>query len=286
MDRALIPILLASAASAVEPEPAPLRVAVYELALQGGVDRRPGSLVTEALLAELRKHERLAVLGMSEVQAMLSHEANRQLVGCQSDESCMAEIAGALGVDALVAGSLGRVGDTHLINAKRIEVRKARVANASARSMPVADGQEFLSVVDQVAAELFPEYPLREGAVAGVNPEMVRLLNPPPLPAWVFWTTSGAGIVLTSAGAVFGVLSLAGLSERNALFERSRLTGAPVDGAVLQEKDAAIISNSLIANALFAAVGAALIGTAVEALFTDWYGYRDWRPGHPVPLRP
>ena len=261
---------------------APLRVAVYELVAQAGIDPRLAAVTTEALLAEVRKLERVSPLGMSEVQAMLSHEANRQLVGCQADEQCLAEIAGALGVEALIAGTLGRVGDTHLISVKRIDVRAARVAYASTKRMPVADGQEFLSVLDKVTEELFPEYALRAGLTRGVNPEMVKLLNPPPLPAWVFWTTAGAGILMTGIGGTFGLLSAQASADHRALQDRALETGIPANGALLVEKEAASLRHAQTANIVFIAVGAALVSATVEALFTDWYGYRDWRPGSPV----
>src|SRR5207253_3240205 len=85
------------------------RIAVYDFELSG-IDKRVGRVVTDATVAELRKLQGVSVVGMDEVRAALDMEAQKQLVGCSS-ESCVAEIAEALGVDGVVIGQLAQVGD-------------------------------------------------------------------------------------------------------------------------------------------------------------------------------
>jgi hypothetical protein len=84
-----------------------LRVAVYDLSVDG-VEPRVGRFVTDAFVAELRKLEGVSVVAMDEVRAMLTHEAQKELVGCHEGASCLSEIGDALGVDELVVGSLAR----------------------------------------------------------------------------------------------------------------------------------------------------------------------------------
>jgi hypothetical protein len=43
---------------------------------------------------------------MEEIYEMLQHEKTRHVMGCEADDACLAEIAGALGVDELVTGRL------------------------------------------------------------------------------------------------------------------------------------------------------------------------------------
>ena len=62
------------------------------------------ALFLDSLLAELRKLERVSVIGMDEVRAMLDIEAQKQALGCDDDEGCLAEIAGALGAPADIIG--------------------------------------------------------------------------------------------------------------------------------------------------------------------------------------
>jgi hypothetical protein len=94
-----------------------LRIAVKAI---DAPDPALASVLTDAVVAELRKLERLSVIGLDEVQAMLDLEAQKQLAGC-SESSCIAEIAAALGADILVVGSVNRVDDGAVFALKRLE---------------------------------------------------------------------------------------------------------------------------------------------------------------------
>ena len=45
---------------------------------------------------------------------------------CTSDTSCLVEIGGALGVDYLVSGSVGKLGDAFVIILKLMDVHEAK----------------------------------------------------------------------------------------------------------------------------------------------------------------
>ena len=87
----------------------PLRVAVYKLD-GAGMDPRVMRVVEDSLLAEVRKLQHSSAISMDEVKALLEFEADRQRTGC-SDDSCLAEIAEALGADALIVGGAPRGAD-------------------------------------------------------------------------------------------------------------------------------------------------------------------------------
>ena len=80
-----------------------------------GVDERLGKNLTQLLSLELKKFKGLSVISRDEVQTMLRFEADKQMLKCTSDTSCLVEIGGALGVDYLVSGSVGRLGDAFVI---------------------------------------------------------------------------------------------------------------------------------------------------------------------------
>jgi hypothetical protein len=61
-------------------------------------------VLESSLLPEVRKLEGVSAIGMGEIREMLSVEYQRQMMGCQADEACLAEICGALGTDELVRG--------------------------------------------------------------------------------------------------------------------------------------------------------------------------------------
>ncbi len=174
-----------SAEGDVAPSTAPLRAAVYDLKLEG-IEKNIGSVVTDSLLAEVRKLQGISAIGMDEIRDMLSHETNKQIMGCDSSEECLAEIAGALGVDVVITGSLSKVGDGHVINLRRINQEQAKVEGVFNQRLKAGSGQEFLLSVGPAIEQLFPERALRSGTERGVAKEVALRLDPPPLPPIAF----------------------------------------------------------------------------------------------------
>ncbi|MBC7794077.1 MAG: hypothetical protein H7Z43_10245, partial [Clostridia bacterium] len=65
------------------------RIAVYDFEL-AGVDPNIGAVVTDSVLAEMRKMQHVSAIGMDEIRDMLSHEVNKQFMGCEENEACLA----------------------------------------------------------------------------------------------------------------------------------------------------------------------------------------------------
>src|SRR5688572_256451 len=63
---------------------------------------------------------------------MLDAEQQKMLLGCDK-ESCMAEIAGAMGAERLVAGSVGALGAMFVVTLKLIDTKSAQVASRASR---------------------------------------------------------------------------------------------------------------------------------------------------------
>jgi hypothetical protein len=246
-----------------------LRVAVYELKIEG-VDPRVGTIVTDAIVAELRKLQRVSVVSMDEVRAMLDLEAQKQLVGC-AQESCAAEIAEALGVDGVVIGNLANVGDENVFGLRRIDQLEARTLGQVSRRLTAAGGEEFLAAVGPAIEELFPGFPLRPGFERGVAKEVALRLNPPPLPPIVFWSTAG-----TTAVVGVAALGALGLNVKTWADNSGRLENATSQRIAATDVKA---EQELIDQTFWASVvlgGGVAVGTAssvVVALFTDWKGY-------------
>ncbi len=257
-----------------------IRVAVYDFQLQG-IDQNVGAVVTASLLAEVRKLAGVAAIGMDEIRDMLSHEANMQLLGCESSESCLAEIGGALGVDEIVTGKLIKTGDEHSFSVTRLDQRRAQVAGAVNKRLKAESGQEFLAAIGPAVQELFPDRELKEGATRGVPKEMALRLDPPPLPAWSFWTTAGLASVTAAAGGVFGLLLLPSAQKD---YDDYAHLGVPanmggggqvIDGATLRSKGDDLESRALMANTLLISAGVLAVATGVMYLFTDFAGYAE-----------
>lgn len=110
-----------------------LKVAVIKLSAKGGLSQGVVDLFTEALVGDLRKRPGVAVMSEADMTAILGLERQKQMLGC-ADESCLAELGGALGVDRLITGSLGRIGGTLVVNIASLDPKKVRaVASVSER---------------------------------------------------------------------------------------------------------------------------------------------------------
>src|SRR5579863_6411872 len=102
------------------------RLAVLAIKAEG-VEATLASIVDETLTADLAKSGKYEVIGRSEIEAMAGFQTERMKLGCTGDDSCLAEIGGALGVDRLVFGSLGKAGGTFVLNTKLLEIHGARI---------------------------------------------------------------------------------------------------------------------------------------------------------------
>ncbi len=250
----------------------PLRIAVYDLELQN-VPTNIGVVVTGSILTETRKLQRVSAIGMNEVRDMLSHEATKQLLGCKESDSCLADIAGAVGVDNLVTGKLTRVEGTSVMVLRRIDQARAEVKGTVERRLKTGSGEEFLAAVGSAVADLFPEYPIREGLRRGVDKEVGLRLNPPPLPVWAFGTVAGLAGASAITGGIFGFLANSALADYKSYAQLG--TSQVISGATLVHKGNTAQQRATIANALFITSGGLVVVAAVMALFTDWHGFRD-----------
>ncbi len=246
-----------------------LRVAVYEFEANG-VDPKVARLVTDSVVSELRKLQRISVVSMDEVRAMLDLETKKQLTGC-TEASCLSEIADSLGVEGIVIGSLANVGGQDVFGMRRIDQHEAKTLGVVSQRLEGANGEEYLACVGPAVLELFPEFGLRPGQDRGVAAEVALRINPPPLPTWVFWSGIAASGALVAGGITAGVLNVA---ERASLSDYLATAGGePLEGAVFVEKNTNITNT---AGTAWALVGGAVIAgaaTSVVALFTDWNNY-------------
>ncbi len=82
-------------------------------------------VVTNYLTTELQRIPGYRILAWDDVTSMLEHQAGTQALGACDDDECLAEIGGALGVDYILAGDIGSIGDRYLMNLKLININRA-----------------------------------------------------------------------------------------------------------------------------------------------------------------
>jgi hypothetical protein len=259
-----------------------LRIAVYKTEV-GGVAPQVARIAEQALLAEVRKLQRASVLSYDEVQTMLDHEAQQQLLGC-SESSCLAEIAEALGADVLITGSLIAVDKQVQVAWKRIEPASASVTHTYTQSvlLTTADGvvtgasagaEEILSLIGPAVEQLFPDLPLRANAKRGVDPAIARRLNPPPLDPWVMQTTAVVSAVALVATGSAGVLWAVSSANLQATYDAAKSTRVSADQVIAQQQQTSISNTAFWVGVGVTVVTAAATGVLVP--FTDLAGTRE-----------
>ena len=112
-------------------EPAPVAekpgIAVMSVKSVHGVSSGMGDLVNEMILVRLKNGDRFSsVVGGSDMAAMIDLEAQKQALGC-AEESCLAELGGALGVPYMFNASIGKMGTLMVLTVKIIAVEEAKV---------------------------------------------------------------------------------------------------------------------------------------------------------------
>jgi hypothetical protein len=134
----------------------PLRIVLLPLAPLGGVPKETAQLLGDALAGELRRRAGISVLTQSDVAALLGVEKTRQMLGC-TDAGCMAEIGGALGADRVIHGSLGRVGESLVVNLSALDPRRSAAAASVSERLRGGGEEAFLDVLPAVADALLAD---------------------------------------------------------------------------------------------------------------------------------
>lgn len=260
----------ASARGAAAPA-ADTRPRIALMGVQAGEGFTPKQIVTveELLLWALQTDRRFLIVGRSDFNAILGLEAQKQVLGCGDNAACVAEIAGALGVEYVAAADIGRLGTIIIVTLKVVEVKTA-TAKARARRTAKAD-EELVATVDQVAAEALntiaetgaapsPQVPV--AAIATASPS-VPAAAAAPGPASSPATASGQGKrIATYSTLGVGVIALAvgiglGLAARS---DASDLRTKPHLAADATTLAASVNSRVRIAN--YSSVGGGVLCVA------------------------
>ncbi len=109
------------------------RIAVLGLTARGLAPDVAQS-ITDLVAREVDRSGLFETISMDDIKAMLQHAEKRMVLGCD-DTSCLVEIGGALGVELLLAGGVGKIGQTYVISLRLIDVRRAAVLNREEKTV-------------------------------------------------------------------------------------------------------------------------------------------------------
>jgi len=179
-------------------------IVALELVAVTGVKKGVARLLNEAMLSRLKGSKRFSnVLGSADFRAMLTLEQQKAALGCD-DDSCLAELGGALGVPFLFGADVGVVGGRFLLNVKILRVDEATVADR--RTTIYGSERELLEGLDAavdavILGALGPDQsapaPVAEGAKAlGSDGSKTR-------PPWLGLSTLIVGAGLSAGGWIY-----------------------------------------------------------------------------------
>jgi len=139
-----------------------IRIAVMEFASKGGVSQKQMDALGDLLANEIRAMGKYRVIGKSDIRTALDIETQKNLVGC-NDESCIAEIGGALGVRWVIVGNISKFGEKFLLNLKIMDAEKIRVVKGVSKKVEGGEGA-LIDALSIAAKELI------EGARSEIHP--------------------------------------------------------------------------------------------------------------------
>ena len=113
-------------------------VAVLSLSAKG-VSKSIASNVADIVATHLSLTPGYKVISSEDLKAMVGLERMKDTIGC-TDDSCLAEMGGALGVDYLIAGSVGKLGSTLTITLSLVNTAQAETLGRAQKQVTSEDG--------------------------------------------------------------------------------------------------------------------------------------------------
>lgn len=145
-------LALATLLTALPPAGKSIAVLDFETA---GVSPELASAAGLLVPEEVRKAAPTAqVVSGNDIRTMISNERQKALLGCGSESSCLAELAGALGSEELVSGKLGRIGTSYIVELRRVDMVRGRPIHSVART--VAREDQLIETIKSGIADLYP----------------------------------------------------------------------------------------------------------------------------------
>lgn len=164
-----------------------------------GISQQEAQTLTDRLSSELAATDAMILVERNQMSEILEEQGFQQS-GCTSAE-CAAEVGALLGVQHMVSGSFGKIGNSYTIDAKMFSVETGQTEKTVSRTYKgEIDG--LLTEIEILAWELMslnpPEDLLAEKAQQ--TEPVVRRQPKEGGPNWLLWT--GVGLAV-AGGAVY-----------------------------------------------------------------------------------
>ncbi|MEW5855031.1 MAG: PEGA domain-containing protein [Myxococcota bacterium] len=105
-----------------------------------GVSEQVATNLTQVLSVEIKRIQGASVISRDDIRAMMALEEDKARLGCD-EASCLAEIGGALGVDKLIVGTVGKLSESYLVSLRLISVKTVKVESRISESFTGSEDQ-------------------------------------------------------------------------------------------------------------------------------------------------
>ena len=173
------------------------RIAVLDL--QGeGVSKSAAKTLTDRLRSKLVNTGAFHVLEREQMDEILGEQGFQQS-GCVSDE-CLVEIGRLVGVEQMVGGSIGKIGQTYTLDLRTIDVQTGRILKTVSEDYR-GDADGLLGVLESASQKIAGKQILKSSDDGGSN--------------WYYWV--GAGVLAAGVAALVLGGSSSGSGSSNEL---------------------------------------------------------------------
>jgi hypothetical protein len=247
-----------------------VRTRVLVLDVAGELEQHARTTLTALLTTRLGRFDTLDVVEKSSLTRLLDLEAEKQALDCAGDAQggCLAEIAGALDVDAVAVATVGRIGGTLLFSLQIVD-RTGRAIGRGTAQVSALDHltDRVAAVVDDVGQQVTGAPP---SAAPSGTPGSATTAGRLPVgfrqPLLIAGGAAlGVGVLSLGLGVVPAVLYSTSASDLRSLRVRYVEEGgdsALVDQAATRQKDALAFQGLWNNAGIYAAWGGLLVGTA------------------------
>jgi TolB-like protein len=215
----LIPVLVALSFSAPAQAKTKARSLLVLPFSANGVEEETAKTITSLTTVELDRWRELKVLSGADVQNFLELESNKTAAGC-TDESCLAEIAGALGAEWVVSGEVGQLGRRLVVTLNLFDAVKKEAVNRV--TVKADDIERMPEALEREIPKLVAPALGRHGGPPA--PEIPRA--PSSSPNLFPWFMLGAGGLSACGCCAFGLVPtvywIEGEDARNQLAKQER----------------------------------------------------------------
>lgn len=204
----LTAIFLTLFSTALSAEQAKKNVGVLDLKGRG-ISEMEALTLTDKLRGELIKTGKYTVLERSQMNEVLKEQGFQQS-GCTSEE-CVIEMGQMVGVQQMVAGSIGKVGRTYLVSLRMIDVETAKIVKSVDHQVKGEIDDVLLTGMPSIAQKMAGIYEDSDKSGTGPKEEPQPTVKKKKGFPWG-WMVVG---VLVAGGAAGGYLAYDNMNESN-----------------------------------------------------------------------